>query len=179
MLERILIAGSGGQGVLMIGKLLAGVALHHVEHVTFFPSYGAEVRGGTSHCQIILSSRKIASPVSEVFDSLIILNQASVESFLSRRTESARVLLNASLCRAEASNGFVMIDAQDQANRLGLTRVANVIMLGAYVAGNPLIPATSVEEAIRTKLAHAPNGLLDVNLKAFQTGMGMVDNNRL
>ena len=94
MLERIFIAGSGGQGVLTTGKLLASVAVDHVDHLTFFPSYGAEVRGGTSNCQVVFSSNEIASPVSEEFDTLIIMNQESANVFLDRQTPDALVLLN-------------------------------------------------------------------------------------
>ena len=77
MLERLLIAGSGGQGVLTIGKILARVAVDQVPHLTFFPDYGAEVRGGTSHCEVILSSDEIASPLAETVDSCIIMNEPS------------------------------------------------------------------------------------------------------
>ncbi|MCG2661765.1 MAG: 2-oxoacid:acceptor oxidoreductase family protein, partial [Kiritimatiellae bacterium] len=70
MHERILIAGSGGQGVVSLGKLLARLAAETIQHVTFFPAYGAEVRGGTSNCQVILSANEIAAPIAEMFDSM-------------------------------------------------------------------------------------------------------------
>ena len=86
MLERVLIAGSGGQGVVLIGRIVATVALPRVPHITFFPSYGAEVRGGTSHCQVVLSSDEISSPLSERFDSLILMNQASCDHICTSRS---------------------------------------------------------------------------------------------
>ncbi|MFA7160272.1 MAG: 2-oxoacid:acceptor oxidoreductase family protein, partial [Kiritimatiellia bacterium] len=77
MLERILIGGTGGQGIVTVGKLLARAAIDAYPFVTFFPSYGAEVRGGTSSCQVILSTAEISSPLSERFDTVLAMNQQS------------------------------------------------------------------------------------------------------
>ena len=81
MLERVIFAGFGGQGVLTIGKMVAELGMDAFPQVTYFPSYGTEVRGGTANCQVILSSREIASPIVDTADSLILMNQPSLEKF--------------------------------------------------------------------------------------------------
>ena len=171
MHERILIAGAGGQGVLLIGKVLASAAVAHVPHMTYFPAYGAEVRGGTSNCQVILSSEEIASPVAETFDSLVILNQASEERFLDHAAEGALVIVNSSVCSVPACRNVVGIAANDHAAALGDLRAANVVMLGAYLARRPTIPAADIEAGIRQTLASKGSELVDLNVAALHTGM--------
>jgi len=121
MLERLLIAGSGGQGIILIGRLLAAAAVKTIRHVTFFPAYGAEVRGGTSNCHVVLSSKEIASPLSEELDSVIVMNQASLDKFLHLMNRKCLVLVNGSMCKIPASAHAVSIQASDLANQLGMT----------------------------------------------------------
>jgi len=171
MLERIFIAGSGGQGVLTTGKLLASVAVRHVEHLTFFPSYGAEVRGGTSNCQVVFSSREIASPVSERFDTLIVMNQESADAFLSRQAPGALVLLDSSLCSVDPQENIIMLEALRMADELGNARVANVILLGAYLSQRSWIPPQAMESGIVELLSHKGERVIDLNLRALRTGL--------
>jgi 2-oxoglutarate ferredoxin oxidoreductase subunit gamma len=171
VLERILIAGSGGQGVILIGRLLANCALGAVPHLTFFPAYGAEVRGGTSNCQVVLSSEEISSPVSESFDSMIVLNRASAERFRPRMTGACLVLLNRSLCDPpDVPSPMAAIPATEMAAELGNPRVANVVMLGAYGARKPLLPRGKLEDGIRAALASKGADLVELNLRAFDAG---------
>jgi 2-oxoglutarate ferredoxin oxidoreductase subunit gamma len=171
MLERILVAGSGGQGVILTGKLMATVAVNHVPHVTFFPAYGAEVRGGTSNCQVILSSREIASPVAEEFDSMIIMNQASGERFLPLLVRGGVAALNSSLCSIPPTGSMTAVDATDEAGRLGDTRVANLILLGALLGRKPILPPEGVETAIEQILAGKSRELVTLNVSAFRSGL--------
>ena len=174
MLERILIAGSGGQGIILVGKLLATVAVRSVRHVTFFPSYGAEVRGGTSSCEVVLSSEEISSPVSEVFDSMVILNQDSASRFLPRADAMGLVLLNSSMCRRPGGLALVMVPASEQAVRLGDIRVANFIMLGVLLASKPLVPPHRVEDGLRQFFSERSSDVVDMNIRAFRHGLGLV-----
>jgi 2-oxoglutarate ferredoxin oxidoreductase subunit gamma len=175
MLERVIIAGSGGQGIVLIGRLLATVAVQNVPHVTFFPAYGAEVRGGVSNCHVVLSSEEIASPLSERFDTLIIMNQESLAVYQGMLVPGGLGIVNSSLCKASKIPSAVAIPATEIANDLGDTRVANFIMLGAYVARKPLVQPAQVESAIREFLAGKSEDLVALNTKAFHAGLFHAD----
>jgi 2-oxoglutarate ferredoxin oxidoreductase subunit gamma len=170
MVERILIAGSGGQGVILTGKLLASVAVGSFEHITFFPAYGAEVRGGTSNCQVVLSSDEIASPVSDCFDAMLLLNEASAERFIDCIDPGGCVVVNTSMCRVTSRIGMVAVRATDEADRLGDQRVANLIMLGAYLRHHPVVPLAHVEQGVQQILAGKRDALIKLNLKALHLG---------
>lgn len=171
MVERLFIAGSGGQGIVLVGKLLAAAAIENISHVTFFPSYGAEVRGGTSNCQVILSSEEIASPVLEQFDSLIIMNQASADKFTAQTADNALIVINSSLCKINAASSATAIPATELADELGDTRAANIIMLGAYLAKRKVVSPAGIEKEIERSFAGKTRGLIDLNIKAFRTGL--------
>ena len=173
MLERILTAGSGGQGIIFFGKTLAAIAVEKIPHVTFFPSYGAEVRGGTSNCQVVFSSDEISSPVSKKFDSMILLNQPSADKFLCRAGKDCLIIFNSSLCECKAPPGArcISVNATERANQLGNPCVANIIMLGAYLARKPLIPPDAVEQCIQQILQKKNSTLVDMNIKAFHAGL--------
>jgi 2-oxoglutarate ferredoxin oxidoreductase subunit gamma len=171
MLERLLVAGSGGQGVILVGKLLATVAVRTVPFVTFFPAYGAEVRGGTSHCQVMLSSNEIASPEAKEFDSMLIMNQASADAFALQLADGGVYVMNSSLCRGDAPPSTVAVRATDLADELGDTRVANFIMLGALMARKQPVGVKDVEAGIADMLAGKGQDLVDLNIEAFRTGL--------
>lgn len=168
-----MISGAGGQGVVLAGRALASAALNSVAHITFFPDYGAEVRGGVSKCQVVLSSEEIPSPVSDVFESLIIMNQESLDCFLETAVPEGVALINTSLCRMPRDNprGCFGVAATEIADRLGDTRMANFVMLGTYVKHRPYVPPSSVEGAIQSLLAGKASARLDLNLKAFREGL--------
>ncbi len=171
MHERILIAGSGGQGVVSLGKLLARLAAGTIPHVTFFPAYGAEVRGGTSNCQVILSTNEIAAPIAETFDSNLIMNQQSAEHFMSALDTSGVAIVNQSLCKVHADSRHVLVPATEIADRLGSAKAANFVMLGAWLARKPLIPTRAVENSMASHFPDAPAALIDINIQAFRAGL--------
>ena len=170
MLERIVIAGAGGQGIIVIGRLLAGAALPHYPHLTFFPSYGAEVRGGASQCQVILSTAEIASPLSKRFEAVLVMNQTTADKFLPLLEPGGVAVVNTSLCKVPRDPRFVEIAATDMAVKMGNIRVANSIMLGGYLAARKIIPSDDVEAAMHEAVgAHTP--LAELNIKALRAGM--------
>jgi 2-oxoglutarate ferredoxin oxidoreductase subunit gamma len=171
MAERLLIAGSGGQGIIVMGKIVATAAMRKVSHVTFFPSYGAEVRGGSANCQVIFSADEIASPVPECFDTMILMNEASLSRFLPSAAPECLLLINSSLCRQDTPQAASRIAATDLADELGDTRAANFVMLGAYLARKPLLDPQHVEDEIRQAFAGKPPGLIDLNVQALRTGL--------
>jgi len=176
MRERTLVAGAGGQGAILIGRLLATVAVDTMPHVTFFPAYGAEVRGGTSNCHVILSSEEIASPVSEEFDAMLIMNQPSAEKFLPRLAVNGLAIINSSMCKTALRPGTVEVKATDLANKIGDTRVANFVMLGAYVASKQLLTTSDIEKGIRKLLSGKPRSLIDLDIRALRTGLSVGSN---
>ncbi|MFC1498768.1 2-oxoacid:acceptor oxidoreductase family protein [Verrucomicrobiota bacterium] len=171
MIERLLIAGSGGQGIVLAGKLFATIAMKEVPNVTFFPAYGAEVRGGTSNCQVVLSSEEITSPVCERFDSMIIMNQASADKFIPQITKDGLVITNSSLCRVSAGPSAIAVKATELADDLGDIKTANFILLGAYMARKKIATPSTVVEHIKRLFSNKGESLIDLNIKAFHTGL--------
>jgi len=171
MHERILIAGSGGHGVVSLGKLLARLAAETIQHVTFFPAYGAEVRGGTSNCQVILSANEIASPIAEMFDSVLIMNQQSAERFMSALDKNGLAIVNQSLCKVHKDSRHILVPATKIADHLGNTKAMNFVMLGTWLAHKPLIPARAIENAMASHFPGAPAALIDINIQAFRAGL--------
>ncbi|MFO7871599.1 MAG: 2-oxoacid:acceptor oxidoreductase family protein [Kiritimatiellia bacterium] len=171
MLERVLMAGSGGQGIITIGKLFASTCLDTVPHITFFPAYGAEVRGGTSNCQVILSSEEIPSPVSEVYDSMLIMNQASLDRFFGRASDSSLLIVNTSMCRPPDHPNVAGVDATQAAHSLGNAKAANFIMLGKYIGSRHILKPDLLDDGIRKLFAGKGRDLVELNIKAFHKGL--------
>jgi len=171
MHERILMAGSGGQGVISLGKLLARLAAETIKYVTFFPAYGAEVRGGTANCQVILSVNEIATPIAEKFDSIIVMNQQSADRFMPSLDKNGLAIVNQSMCKVNADARYVLVPASEIADHLGNAKAANFVMLGVWLARKPLIPARAVENAMAAHFPDAPPALIATNIQAFRAGL--------
>ena len=169
-LERILIAGSGGQGIIVLGKLIAVSALKTVPHITCFPNYGAEVRGGASNSQVVLSSREIGAPIADRFETLILMDQDSVDQYIRGLAPGGLALVNRSLCRVKAAPSILPLDASAEAEKMGDARVANLIMLGAWLAYKPILQTDQVEDAIRRMFGGKALTLVELNLRALRRG---------
>ena len=172
-LERIMIAGAGGQGIIFLGKLLANAALDAIPHVTYFPAYGIEVRGGAANCQVILSSDEISSPVADQVDALIVMNQESLDKFIGRIAPKGLAVVNSSLCMIDPAPGRVLVPATAKADQLGDARMANMIMLGAFLARHPVLTVADIEATLRNLLDDNP-GAIERNLAALRLGMQSV-----
>ena len=176
MTERIIIAGAGGQGVMLLGKVIAEAALKEGKRVTWFPCYGAEVRGGTAYCMVVVSDTPIGSPYIQKADTLIIMNEPSLVKFKNRLSPRGLVLINSSLIGkgrySSLSNANVRAYAfTDNAAQLGDVRVANMIALGSYCAHKKLLKPRTIREVI---VAMAPRGkreLIAINEKALAEGL--------
>lgn len=174
MTERIIIAGTGGQGIVTLGKMLAKAAIDTYPFVTFFPSYGAEVRGGTSHCQVILSTKEISSPLAEKFDTVIAMNQQGVERFISHIEQKGLAIANATLCTVNNPDWhFIRIQATKIADQLGNVKAANLVMLGAMLARKSIISLSKMEKTIRTSFSGLPQTIMKINLRAFYWGVSI------
>ena len=172
MTEKIIIAGSGGQGIMLLGKILATAAMQENKHVTWLPSYGAEVRGGTSHCMVIISDAPIGSPYISKADTLIMMNRPSLEKFKQRIKDKGLLILNSSLadeelnCRAE----ILKYPFSDIAIKLGNIRVANVVALGCYLAKKKIVGLKTAQRVIAQMAPADKKHLIEINQAALSSG---------
>jgi 2-oxoglutarate ferredoxin oxidoreductase subunit gamma len=172
--ERMIFSGFGGQGLMTLGKFVAELLMHDHE-VTFFPSYGSEVRGGTAYCHVRVSRRPIASPIVERATCLIVMNQMSYDRFAGVVEPDGLVLSNASMVRPTAAHGparLVEVRASDLANELGDVRAANMVMLGALNALKRLTSEKAVTSLLEHKLGTEPGKreILSLNREALRIG---------
>lgn len=173
MLERAIIAGFGGQGLMVMGKLVAKLMMDEGFSVTYFPSYGAEVRGGTANCHVIVSSDEIASPIVEEADTLVVMNQPSWERFRSRLAPDGVALVNSSLVQPTdppQAGRIVQVPATQMAADLGDVRAANMVMMGAYNALRSFVPFDRLLEHVKEALGSRKAALAELNAKAVEAG---------
>ena len=171
---RVIIAGFGGQGVLMLGKLLAHAGMMEGKNVTWLPSYGPEMRGGTANCNVIVSDDIIGAPIVTEATCVIAMNLPSLDRFEAFAQPGGWLLVNSSLIpRAPARTDVQVlpIPVNDIAHEQGSPRVANVVMLGAYLALSHAVQPASVVAAIQDVLGPTKQHLLAINLKALEAGL--------
>lgn len=174
MIERIIIAGAGGQGIVTLGKILARAAIDTYPFLTFFPSYGAEVRGGTSYCQVILSSNEISSPLAEKFDTVLAMNQQAAERFIAYIERKGLAIANSTMCKVNKLDRHVVgIQATRIADQLGNVKAANLVMLGAMLARKPIVSLSKMEQTIRTSFTGLPRAIMKINMNAFFWGLSI------
>ena len=172
MLIKTVIAGFGGQGVLSMGLNLAQAAMLEGKHVTYLPSYGAEVRGGTANCTVAISDDEIASPVASSPEFIIVMNQPSAVRFQNQIQSGGLFFINSSLVQAELSRGdiaVVNIPASTIAEKLGNPKATNMVMLGAFTKKSSLVSISSIIEGLKYSLG-SKQKLLAVNEKALMAG---------
>jgi 2-oxoglutarate ferredoxin oxidoreductase subunit gamma len=172
--EEIIIAGFGGQGILLTGKLLAQTAMQAGKEVTYMPSYGAEVRGGTANCMVIVAEKQIACPVVSRPDSLIIMNKASLNKFGPRLKKNGLLIMNSSLIDTEPqlddSIEIISIPVDELAVELGSQKSANMVALGAYLQKREYLSVDEAAQALPDVLAKRYHKTLPVNTRALQSG---------
>lgn len=176
MITRTTFAGFGGQGVLLMGYVLSHGAMHKGLNVTYFPSYGAEMRGGTANCTVTLSDEKIASPVASNPDILVAMNFPSLDKFESTVAENGLVALNTSLFEESPSRKdieLLRVPITELAREAGSERAANMVMIGAVCAKSGLL---SMEETF-TGMKAALKGkekFFELNRKGIERGFAFV-----
>ncbi len=174
MLERLIIGGFGGQGIIFLGKLLAQAMMDEGRHVSYFPAYGPEVRGGRANCHVIIASDEILCPIVEQPDALLMMNQISWDYFAPWLKPDGLAVLNSSMVEAAAKapgQQIVPIPASSIANDLGDVRVTNMVMLGAYNHLRGLLPLDRLLEHVRAALGVAKAALFDLNRRAVERGI--------
>ena len=172
--ERMIFSGFGGQGLMTLGKFVAELLMHRHE-VTFFPSYGTEVRGGTAYCHVCISDRPIASPIVEEATCLVVMNQMSYDRFAPMVRPDGLVVSNTSMVKPTGAHGparLVEIDASGLANEMGDVRVANMIMLGALATLKSLATEKEIVSMLEKKLGAAAGKreILKLNKQALLVG---------
>jgi len=172
--EEVIIAGFGGQGIILTGKLLAQTAMEAGKEVTYMPSYGAEVRGGTANCMVVIAEEKIACPVVGRPDSLIVMNKASLNKFAPRLKNGGLLIINSSLIDTEPqlddSIEIIPVPADDLAVELGSQKSANMVALGVYLQKRGQFTADDAAQALPNVLAKRYHKTLPVNTQALRRG---------
>ena len=174
MKKQIIISGFGGQGVMSIGKNLVEAGLAEGFHVTWAPSYGPEMRGGTANCSVVLSDRPVGSPVFTHPTELIAMNAPSIDKFGAKVVSGGLVLVNSSVVKDEffrADIRTVYVPCEGIAYEIGNPKVANMVMLGAYVAATGALRRETIEEMIVQMFTGAKAKLVPLNIEALHRGM--------
>jgi 2-oxoglutarate ferredoxin oxidoreductase subunit gamma len=172
--EEVIIAGFGGQGIILAGKLLAQTAMLSGMETTYMPSYGAEMRGGTANSMVIIADKPVASPMVTKPASLIVMNKASANKFASRVKPNGLIVYNSSLIdelgQIDGSVDILAVPADDIAVELGNLKIANMVMVGAYLAKRGLLVVERAEQALPYVLAKRYHKTLPINTEALHRG---------
>jgi 2-oxoglutarate ferredoxin oxidoreductase subunit gamma len=169
----IIIAGFGGQGVLTTGQLLAYAALEEKKEVTWIPSYGPEMRGGTANCTVVIADEEIGSPIVKNPQAVIAFNQPSMEKYEALVKPGGVLVVNQSMVEKRASRKdiqVVYIDANTIAEKIGDKRMTNMVLLGGLLANMPVLPIQAIEKALEQHLPERHKDLLPLNFQALKEG---------
>ncbi|MHC4455949.1 MAG: 2-oxoacid:acceptor oxidoreductase family protein [Planctomycetota bacterium] len=176
--EEVVIAGFGGQGIMLAGKLLAQTAMKDGKEVTYMPSYGAEVRGGTANCMVIVSEKKIPCPVIGKCTSLIVMNQASLNKFGPRIKPGGLLVMNSSLIGTEPQLDetiqILAVPADDIAVEIGSPKSANMVAMGAYLQKRRIFSPDAMARCLPDVLAKRYHKTLPINTEALHRGAKFV-----
>ncbi len=177
MTKEIIISGFGGQGIVSSGIIVAYAGLIENKHVTFFPSYGAEMRGGTANCSVVVSSEPVASPIVANPDIVIIMNEPSLTRFEPTLKPNGLLFFNRTLIKSQPKRRDVTVipvEANAIAEELGQGRIANMVMLGIMAKKTGLLNLPTLREAQRKRFVKANEEQLALNDKALERGYGLL-----
>ena len=174
MMKEFVFAGFGGQGTLLIGKFLAMACMLDGKHVSWMPSYGPEMRGGTANCSVIISDDPVGSPLIAEPDAIIAMNEPSLAKFEDAVKPGGVIVINSSIVDRPCKRDDVTVvycDANKIAEEVGNPKGANVAILGALMAKMPIVSEERMVEAIKLELGERKMKFLDGNIKAYEAGM--------
>ena len=178
MTEELIIAGFGGQGVLSMGKILAYSGIMEDKEVTWFPSYGPEMRGGTANVTVILSDTRISSPIVKHFDTAIILNQQSMDKFENSVKPGGMLLYDPNGVihpPTRTDINIFKVDATKTAVEMGNPKVFNMIVFGSYLKIRPILTLDNVEKGLQKSLPERYHNTIPLNLAAIKKGQQIVE----
>lgn len=176
MLIKTVFAGFGGQGVMSMGMTIAEAAMIEGKNVTYLPSYGAEVRGGTANCTVVISDEEIASPVASAPEFIVAMNKPSLVRFQNQIQSGGVFFINSTLIEVEIPRGdvaFIKVPANEIADKLGSPKSANMVMLGALIKKSNLVSISTVIEELKKTLKDKGK-LIAINEKALMAGYNLV-----
>ncbi len=177
MTEEIIIAGFGGQGVLSMGKILAYSGIMQDQEVSWMPSYGPEMRGGTANVTVILSDDRISSPILTLFDTAVILNQQSMDKF-ENAVKPGGVLIydpNGIIKHPTRTDiEIYQVEAAEEASNMGMNKVFNMIVLGGFLKAKPVVELENVIKGLKKSLPERYHHLIPLNEKAVKRGMEII-----
>lgn len=165
-------AGFGGQGILTAGQLLAYSGIAEGKHVTWLPSYGPEMRGGTAYCTVVVSDRRIGSPIITRPKCACVFNRPSFDKFIPLIRPGGLSIVNSSLIDVTTDRDDItelLVPANDMAMKAGNAKAANVVVLGAFIGATGVVKAETVRDIITQKLAKKKE-VLEVNFKVLEQG---------
>ena len=174
MTKEFIFAGFGGQGMLLIGKFMAMACMLDGKHVSWLPSYGPEMRGGTANCSVIVSDEDVASPLVDMADCIVAMNLPSLDKFESHVRPGGTLVINSSIIERKSERtdiNVVYCDAMKIAEEVGNPKGANVAILGALLEKEPIVSVDKMVEAIRIELGERKAKFLEGNKKALIAGM--------
>ncbi|MCH4156122.1 MAG: 2-oxoacid:acceptor oxidoreductase family protein [Muribaculaceae bacterium] len=177
MKEEIIIAGFGGQGVLSMGKILAYSGLMEDKEITWMPSYGPEQRGGTANVTVIISDDKISSPILNAYDTVIVLNQQSLDRFESKVKPGGILIYDSyGIHHAPTRTDIKVyrVDGMEATFTMKNAKTYNMIMLGAYLKVKPIVSIDSVMNGLKHTLPERLHHLLPMNEDAIRKGMALI-----
>lgn len=177
-MEEILIAGFGGQGVMSMGQLIAYAGMNEGKHVSWLPSYGPEQRGGTANCAVVVSGEQVGSPLVSHPTTAIVLNNPSFEKFEPIVRPGGLLIVNASLISKTSQRTDIKvlnIKATDLANEIGNTKIANMVLLGAFLEETGILSDSSILEALKKVLSPEKHSLLEINRQALELGRSLIE----
>lgn len=180
MEHRIIIAGSGGQGILFLGKIIAHTAMKEDREVTWFPSYGAEIRGGTANCIVIISDELIGSPIIKNTDYLIVLNEASYNRFINRVVPEGVLLYDSSIIKTSNTYNknikLFPVEASMEASMIADPKLANMVLLGAFIKISKTISIDKTLETIEEIIPPKRKHMIEINKKLILRGYSIFEN---
>lgn len=178
MTEEAIFAGFGGQGILSMGMILAYAGMIEGKEVCWMPSYGPEMRGGTANAITIISDKLISSPIISRFDSVVALNQPSVDKFENKIKEGGVMIYDASNILKPPTRKDIQIfgvQCSETAIKLKNVRVLNLVILGSFIAARKTVEPNSIFKALESVLPERYHHLLPLNQKAFEEGMALIN----
>ncbi len=177
MLHEVIMAGFGGQGIMLIGTLLAYAGNEEGKYVSWLPSYGPEMRGGTANCSVCVSDEPIASPVVTEPTVAVVMNLPSFAKFHKAIVPGGHLIINSSMVNVEDTRKDIAVHriaANDEAQALGAERVANMICLGALIGATGAVGLDSIRKVLPKVISKRHHDLLPLNEKALVYGMDLV-----
>ena len=173
MTHELLSAGFGGQGVLLLGQLIAYAGLKEEKNVSWLPSYGPEMRGGTANCSVVVSTEEVGSPVVTSPDILVVMNRPSFEKYVDSVVPGGKMFVNSSLIDLKTDRtdrDVYYIPANQIADELGNLRVANMVMLGAVLEQTKIVSPETAIECLRASWGERRAHLIPINQEAMKKG---------